>query len=144
MSGHLLRPVTPIRVGGVKARAARIAIYALTATVVLAGCSGSDDSPSAEPAPTRDVVLPTDPFPVGSSGPYIVEAHCGVEFATIDGTTWRTEPRNDGRGNPPAGWPDMIDGTLTRPAQDRATFKSEQIPDVLIFSPTDQVIPGCA
>jgi hypothetical protein len=113
------------------------------AVLVLAGCSNEGASPQSPP-PTEQVVEPNDPFPVGSSGPYIVEAHCGVKFATIDGKTWATTPRNDGHGNPPAGWPDRIEGTLTRPSEDVAIFETEQIPDRLTFEPTDEKVPGCA
>lgn len=85
-----------------------------------------------------------DEFPVGSSAPFAVYAHCGVEFAFIDGTTWRTAPRDDGQGNPPKGWPESIQGTLTRPADDRAVFTASEIPVEFVFKPAPDARFMCA
>jgi len=125
-------------------KALRFALFLACSVLWLAvGCS-SADSPSDQPTPLLRVVSPDDPFPVGSTGSYILLAHCGVEFAIIDGDTWRTRRRDDGQGNPPAGWPDEVEGRLTRPSDDRAVFESEAIPEVLVFEPTSQPFPGCA
>jgi hypothetical protein len=71
------------------------ALAELADEVTLAGCSNEGASPESAP-PIEQVVEPDDPFPVGSSGPYVVEAHGGVKFATIDSERWATTPRNDG------------------------------------------------
>jgi hypothetical protein len=84
-----------------------------------------------------------DTFPVGSTAPFALFAHCGVEFTTIDGTLWRTRVRDDGNHNPPPGWPQNIQGTLRRPAEDRAVFVSDEIPDTLVFRPAPHARYSC-
>jgi hypothetical protein len=74
-----------------------------------------------------------DAFPVGSRVPFTLVAHCGVEFATFDGMTWRTRRRDDGQGNPPPGWPQQIPGTLSRPTPGRIVFVSDEIPERIVF-----------
>jgi hypothetical protein len=89
-------------------------------------------------------VSPHESFPVGSRAPFALISHCGVEFDTIDGDTWRTRPRNDGNGNPPRGWPTMsIRGVLTRPTRDRVVFVSDEIPVRLVFRPAPGVDWSC-
>jgi len=104
--------------------------------VVVTGCSASE-SDSAKSASAHDSMS------VGARSAFTVFAHCGVEFTTIDGDTWRTRPRDDGQGNPPAGWPDAIRGTLTRQSEDRAVFTSDAIPVTLIFKPAPHAKYSC-
>ena len=102
----------------------------------LGACSSDDAARRRQPRPA-------DSFPVGSSASFSVYAHCGVQFARIDGETWRTRLRDDGDGNPPDGWPQSISGTLTRPADDRAVFSSDEIPEVLVFHPAPHAMYLC-
>lgn len=86
---------------------------------------------------------PRDSFPVGSRAPFRVDAHCGVEWAVIDGYSWHTRLRDDGNHNPPRDWPQLIDGVLTRPSTDRAVFVSAQIPVRLVFKPAPDAVWSC-
>lgn len=105
---------------------------------LLAGGCSSSDSKATEP------VSPHDSFPVGSRASFRLISHCGVEFDTIDGYTWRTKPRNDGNGNPPRGWPTLsIQGVLTRPSRNRVVFVSDEIPVTLVFRPAPDVNWSC-
>ncbi len=60
------------------------------------------------------------------SEPYRLYTHCGIEWARILGTFWRTAaPLSDGHGNPPAGWGNPFqDGTLTFTSPGTAVFRS--------------------
>jgi hypothetical protein len=107
----------------------------LVATALLSAC-GSSESTHAQPRPS-------DAFPVGSRASFVVNAHCGVEWAFIDGYSWHTRLRDDGNGNPPRGWPQQIDGVLTRPSKHRAIFVSEQISVKLIFRPAPNAQWSC-
>jgi hypothetical protein len=106
--------------------------------VVDAGCSKSESEPAQDPVSAHDHM------PVGSRAAFTLFAHCGVEFTEIDGDTWRTKRRDDGDGNPPAGWPGAIEGTLTRPSENRAVFVSDAIPVVLVFRPAPNTMYICA
>jgi hypothetical protein len=108
---------------------------AVVLAVLSTGCASSDSRP------TDGAASPSDSFPVGSHAGFTVVAHCGVKFATIDGITWRTRPR--GRIGAPAGWPQVIQGTLSRPAQDRAVFVSDAIPVSLVFRPAPHATYTC-
>ena len=101
------------------------------------GCASSDSGgPEVQAAPR-------DSFPVGSRAAFSVDAHCGVEWAVIDGDTWHTRLRDDGNLNPPRGWPQLIDGVLSRPSTNRAVFVSDQIPVRLVFKPAPDAIWSC-
>ncbi|WP_310528752.1 hypothetical protein [Nocardioides sp.] len=118
----------------------RVWAAALIVVLSLSACASSDepsesDGPKAAVSSAGSSKGPMDDFPVGSSAPFAVYAHCGVEFTTIDGTTWRTAPRDDGQGNAPTGWPERIPGTLTRPADDRAVFTASEMPVEFVFKP---------
>jgi hypothetical protein len=104
--------------------------------VFCGGCSTSESDASRTPSVRESVSG-------GSRTDFTVFAHCGVEFATIDGETWRTKRRDDGQGNPPDGWPQQITGTLSRPSQDRAVFRSDAIPVQLVFRPAPHVQYVC-
>jgi hypothetical protein len=106
-------------------------------TTVAVGCASSESStPEAKAAPR-------DSFPVGSRASFRVNAHCGVEWAVIDGYSWHTKLRDDGNRNPPRTWPQLIDGVLTRPSKDRAVFVSDQIPVRLVFKPAPDAVWSC-
>jgi hypothetical protein len=76
--------------------------------------------------------------------PFKLDAHCGVQYASIDGETWETERRDDGNGNPPEGWPQNIEGHLERLDDKTAVFTSAQIPIQLVFHPAPDAVWTCA
>ncbi len=101
------------------------------------GCASSDSSkPEAKPAPR-------DSFPVDSRASFRVDAHGGIEWAVIDGSSWHTRLRDDGNHNPPKNWPQLIDGIVTRPSENRAVFVSDQIPGRLVFTPASVAVWPC-
>lgn len=81
---------------------------------------------------------------VGDTTQYNLSAHCGVEFAKIDGVTWKTRLRHDGHHNPPDGWPQLIHGSLERVGVDEAVFSSKEIPETLTFRPAPDAYYTCA
>lgn len=83
-------------------------------------------------------------LPVGSAALLRVDAHCGFEFAQIDGELWRTRLRDDGNGNPPAGWPQVITGLIERTAERRATFVGEDVQVRAVFRPAPNATYMCA
>jgi hypothetical protein len=115
-------------------RAVAICAFALTAP----GCGAAHDGRT-----DTAQVLPRDSFPEGSRASFTVDAHCGVEYTVIDGYTWRTRLRDDGNSNPPRGWPQRIEGVLTRPSHNRAVFVSTQIPVTLVFKPAPDAVWSC-
>lgn len=119
----------------------RLPTMARVLVILLLSVLGSGCSSSAEPR--RSTAPPRDSFPVGSEASFRIYAHCGVQFARIDGDTWRTKLRDDGNGNPPKGWPQLIAGTLTRPSADRAVFTSDEIPAALVFHPAPHATYIC-
>lgn len=76
--------------------------------------------------------------------PFNLDAHCGVQYASIDGETWETKRRDDGNGNPPEGWPQNIEGHLERLDDETAVFTSAQIPIRLVFHPAPDAVWTCA
>ena len=46
---------------------------------------------------------------VGETYDYALYTHCGIEWTRIDGVWWRTDPLDDGNGNPPPGWGNPYD-----------------------------------
>jgi hypothetical protein len=109
----------------------------LAVCVLAGGCSSSDSK-------ATESVSPHDSFPVGGRASFALLSHCGVQFDTIDGSTWRTKPHNDGNGNAPHGWPSLsIRGVLTRPSQTRVVFVSDDIPVRLVFRPAPGVHWSC-
>lgn len=134
--------------GRLKVMRTQIAPILLASVLSLAACTSAGkpsgvDEPKVRESSAAASRGPMDDFPVGSSAPFEVYAHCGVEFTTIDGMLWRTTRRDDGQGNPPKGWPQSIRGTLTRPAVDRAVFEPADIPANLIFEPAPEAEYYC-
>ncbi len=76
--------------------------------------------------------------------PFNLDAHCGVQYASIDGETWETKRRDDGNGNPPEGWPQNIEGRLERLDDETAVFTSARIPIRLVFHPAPDAVWTCA
>jgi hypothetical protein len=76
--------------------------------------------------------------------PFNLDAHCGVQYASIDGESWETKRRDDGNGNPPEGWPQVIQGRLERVDDETAVFTSAQIPIRLVFHPAPDAVWKCA
>jgi hypothetical protein len=111
--------------------------------VLVAGCTSHSDA-AVESRTHATVTEPSGQVSAGTPrASFTVFAHCGVQFATIDGETWRTKLRYDGQGNPPNGWPQQITGTLSRPSQDRAVFRSDAIPVRLVFRPARDATHAC-
>jgi hypothetical protein len=81
---------------------------------------------------------------VGDTTQYNLWAHCGVQFTKIDGLTWKTPLRDDGSHNPPPGWPELIHRTLERVTEDRAVFRSDEIPEPLTYRPAPDANYTCA
>ena len=76
--------------------------------------------------------------------PFNLDAHCGVQYASIDGETWETKRWDDGNGNPPKGWPQNTEGHLERLDDETAVFTSAQIPIRLVFHPAPDAVWTCA
>lgn len=103
--------------------------------------------PSPTPSPTES--LPEHPPPygpgmtIGKEYDYSLYTHCGIEFATFDGRRWRTEPLDDGSGNPPAGWGNPSQsGAVVLLTRDRAEFRGDN-GETLLFEPTNERPPMC-
>lgn len=132
-----MRSLWTLYIPSVRSSCGVLAAAVAACAVLSGGCSSTDS------APTRARAAPRDAFPVGSRAAFRVNAHCGVEWAVIDGYSWHTSLRDDGNHNPPRGWPQLIDGVLTRPAENRAVFVSDSIPVRLIFRPAPDAIWSC-
>lgn len=108
----------------------RIVAMATCSAVALVAC-GQSESRSDEAPYERGVQ-------VGEEYDYALTTHCGIEWARVDGSWWRTEPLNDGNANPPIGWENPVErGTLSIESVDTARFTGG--PDGAIeFSRTDK------
>jgi hypothetical protein len=103
----------------------RMAVLIAAVAVALAGC-GSGIDPKA------------GPVKAGDEYGYSVRTHCGIEWTQIDGAWWRTDPLNDGNGNPPDGWNNPSQGGRLRiESADTAVFTGG--PEPLTFIRTDIV-----
>jgi hypothetical protein len=117
-----------------------------TALMFTGGVACSSDGEPRSPSETQgQSTSPMGHFPVGATGDFTLYAHCGVQFVTIDGATWRTRLRDDGNGNPPP-WPtDAFQGTITRPRSDRVVYASPSLPmEKLVFRPAPHAHYTCA
>lgn len=91
--------------------------------------------------PVTPVDPPTSPFQgpanqnlaVGETAELRLYLHCGLQYASIDGTSWETNPR--GNGSAPDGWPELLVGAATRTAEDTVVFSSPGVFDDLVFHP---------
>ena len=94
------------------------ALLILGLTVALAGC-GSSSIPAKATAKAT-------PMSSHAGKPYELYTHCGIEWAKIRGTFWRsTRMLSDGNGNPPPGWGNPFQaGTLTFASPSTAKFSS--------------------
>ena len=114
--------------------------------VGLGGCSSIDaGGPVNVTAP--DMGASADAhvdLPVGATGRIRVDAHCGFEFTQIDGKLWRTRLRDDGQGNPPAGWPQVVVGTINRTSEREAMFIGENARVRAEFRPAPHAEYMCA
>lgn len=126
-------------------RIGRAWVGLVIAGALVAGC-GSDGGV----ADTGIADTGQDPADVANEAPYGVGAvvgeiydysllvHCGVEWARIDGVWWKTEPLNDGTGNPPPGWENPYTaGTMTLIGEDDARFDGPA--GIVEFTRTDLV-----
>jgi hypothetical protein len=114
-----------------------LAAVALSCVLTLTGCDGSADDaqPSGLTSPTSTVEA-RDNLPVGASAPFRVYAHCGFEFAQIDGRLWRTRLRDDGHGNPPRAWgTELVKGRIERVSESRAVFTGTNVKIHAVFRP---------
>ncbi len=113
----------------------RVGGWAVVSVITVSGC---DASPSSEPLVSDSPTTVEDAgkdLPVGASAPFSVYAHCGFEFANIDGALWRTRLRDDGHGNPPDGWPVSVDGNIERVSENRAVFAGTNVSVRAVFRP---------
>jgi hypothetical protein len=85
----------------------------VAAALAVAGCGSQTSSP-------------TGTTHAHAGRPYQLYTHCGIEWASIDGTFWRAKhPLSDGNGNPPGGWGNPFqDGTLVLINPTTARFDS--------------------
>lgn len=86
---------------------------------------------------TRDA---TESLPVGTTGTLSLFLHCGLQYATIEGTTWETDRRYD---DPSAGFSVSLFGAATRTAADEVTFRGfDTAHTEAVFRPSDAT-PAC-
>ena len=114
--------------------------------VGLGGCS-SIDAGGPVKVTTSDMAASADAhvdLPVRATAPIRVDAHCGFEFTQIDGKLWRTRLRDDGQGNPPVGWPQVVVGTITRTSEREAMFIGENVHVHAVFRPAPHAEYICA
>jgi hypothetical protein len=107
-------------------------VSVLALVCALAGCSNGPEAPN-----------PTEDLPVGSHGELTVDAHCGFEFATIDGEVWKTKLVSDGQGNPPLDWPQMVEGTIERTSNDEAVFNGSNVDYRAVVTPAPDAKYTC-
>jgi hypothetical protein len=120
----------------------RIAVLAVVAAIALAACTPMGTRPHMADATPTSSSTSAVPFPapanvaldVGETAAMRVFLHCGLRYATIDGTTWETTPQ--GHGSAPSGLPDLMTGDATRISQDTVHFKSSTPTSALwVFHP---------
>jgi len=127
----------------------RVAAGACAVVLCLSGCReasdpGSTGGPSTDSTSLSSTQRVMKSLDVGATAEYDLYAHCGVQFTKIDGLTWRTRLRDDGNGNPPPGWPQVIHGKVERVAADTVIFSSDEIPDRITFHPAPDATYTCA
>lgn len=119
----------------------------------LFGCtSNGDPSPRKDGAsvshgaatPSVESADAHEDLPVGAESPLNVYAHCGFKFTRIDGVLWQTRLRGDGQGNPPAGWPNVVQGTVARVSKTRAIFRGTSVRVRATFRPAPNAKYACA
>jgi hypothetical protein len=102
------------------------------------------DPPTTPPStlpPDSDAAPYEQGIVIGDTYRYALYDHCGVEWARIDGGWWRTEPLNDGGGNPPPGWANPYDhGTLRITNSDTADY-TNGLGETIVFTRTDITEP---
>jgi hypothetical protein len=96
-------------------------IAGTVAAIVLAACGSG---------PAAHVITPARPSPAapaaaGSSQPYQLYTHCGIDEARIGNRYFEAvHPLSDGQGNPPAGWGNPYQqGTMTLISPAEAVFR---------------------
>ena len=121
--------MSQVSVGKVLLSVKHRVITALVVGMVIAGCgsSSADDGPADLPSADQLRSAPyAEGVDVDASYSYVVDTHCGVEWALIDGDWWTTEPLNDGNANPPPGWGNPAEsGQMTIVNDDLATFEAD-------------------
>ncbi len=98
----------------------------LTATgAIVAGVLAACGSGHAQPRVTPRDASRDPPLAVGSSEPYRLYTHCGIDEARIDIRYFEAiHPLSDGAGNPPAGWGNPYQqGTITLLSPTTAIFR---------------------
>ena len=121
----------------------------LTTGILLAGLGGCSfiDAGGSVDVTTSDLGVSGDAhvdLPVRATAPIRVYAHCGFEFTQIDGKLWRTRLRDDGQGNPPVGWPQVVVGTIERTSEREAMFIGENVRVRAVFRPAPHAEYICA
>ena len=87
-------------------------------------------------------------LPIGTSYPYRLYTHCGVEFASFAGRWWRAEPPQAEPMPPPVTtgvghYDGTTVGTMTWVANDRIRFVSNDGRLAADFLPYDREPPSC-
>jgi hypothetical protein len=118
---------------------------ALAACLLLTGCGSRPDVPPLSPSSTSATAT-TEPV----SYPMDLYTHCGVEFTSFDGRTWKVvEPVPDPDGTPFArGAVNHLPGTATLTDENTLRFTvaddSPYLPgEVVTVAPTSEAVPLC-
>jgi hypothetical protein len=145
----------------------RLIVMIVTGALILSGCAraeqGTPTAGSAVVASGPVVASSIDPAhprqgpataTVGKPYPFDLYIHCGGEFTTFAGRTWRTEdppgnllPRPDSAGTTRV--TGYVAGTMTLMAPDLAHFEVDAAGVVrapegpVVFRPTDEQPPLC-
>lgn len=98
--------------------------------------SAATSTPDAEAAASNGEDPREAQLQVGEEYDYTLMTHCGIEWARIGGSWWRTDPLNDGNANPPGGWanPSQV-GRIRMESADSIVFTGG--PDPLVFVRTE-------
>jgi hypothetical protein len=100
-------------------------ITATVMAVVLAACGSGPAAQVATPARSSTTAAAAAAAVGGSSRPYQLYTHCGIDEARIGNRYFEAvHPLSDGSGNPPPGWGNPYQqGTITLVSASEAVFR---------------------
>lgn len=101
--------------------------------------TSSAGTPTDAPDPQRGARA-NDSLRVGQTGHLRVFVHCGLEFARIDGGTWRTPRKGTGFL---ADVPDLFTAAATRTGTERVLVTYPGLPATVVFRPSQATPPAC-